>query len=320
MKRFSRSASSWMVAASSSRRRLVEQVGVGPEAAGGAQDRGQRRAQVVRDRGQQRRAQPVRLRRPPGALDVLDQVDALDRERRLVAQRVQQPPLLRGQQRAGPVAVDPDHADRAAAGPHRQEQALRARQRVGAAAGRPVVLPAPVRRGEVGLVQHVLRRIAGAHRDRAVLRQQQDDPDLEHRGDLVGRRPEQVVERADAGQLAAEEVEVLGHLGPLAGRDRLVAHPGGEVARDHGDEEEEEQGDDVVGIGDGEGVERRQEEEVEGQDAEQAGVERGPQAEGDGARQHRRQEDQRHALDAEERSQPEADAERRRHRQRVVAR
>ena len=41
-----------------------------------------------------------------------------------------------------------------------------------------------------------------------------------------------------------------------------------EIAGDHGDDEEEDERDDVLGIGDREGVERRQEEEVEGEHAE----------------------------------------------------
>ena len=101
-----------------------------------AEDRGERRLEIVRDRGEQRRAQAVGLDRALGAVHVLDQVDALDGERRLVGQRVEQTALVGGQQRARLVAVDADDADRAAAGAHRQEQALGAGQRVGTAPGR----------------------------------------------------------------------------------------------------------------------------------------------------------------------------------------
>jgi hypothetical protein len=44
---------------------------------------------------------------------------------------------------------------------HRQEQALGAGQRIGAAAGGAIVLPGPFRRGDIGLVEDVLRRVAG---------------------------------------------------------------------------------------------------------------------------------------------------------------
>ena len=97
-------------------RRGVQRVAVRRQAGGRAEDRRQRRAQIVRDRGQQRRAQPVGLGHQPRAIHVLDQVDPLDRQRRLVGQRIEQPPLIGRQHRPRLVAVDADDADRAAAG------------------------------------------------------------------------------------------------------------------------------------------------------------------------------------------------------------
>ena len=125
----------------------------------------------------------------------------------------------------------PIDADRAAAGAHRQEQALGAGQGVGAAPGGAVVLPGPFRGGEVGLVEHVLGRIAGLDRDRAVLGQQQDDAHLQHQGDLIGGRPQHVVERADAGELAAEGIERFGGPGPRGRGHGLGADARGEIAR-----------------------------------------------------------------------------------------
>ena len=136
--------------------------------AGRAENRGERRLEVMGDRGQQRRAQAVGLGGALDAVHVLDQVNALDGERALVDQRVEQAALVGREQRARLVAVDADDADGAAAGVHRQEQPLGARQRIGAAAGGAVVLPGPFGRGEIGIVERVLRRIAGLHRDRAV--------------------------------------------------------------------------------------------------------------------------------------------------------
>ena len=72
-------------------RRCIERLA---EAGRGAQDRRQRRAQIVRDRGQQRRAQPVGLGHQARAIHILDQVHALDRQRRLVGQRIEQPVLI----------------------------------------------------------------------------------------------------------------------------------------------------------------------------------------------------------------------------------
>ena len=136
-------------------------------------------------------------------------------------ERVEQAALLGGEQRAGALGVEADDADGAAGGAQRHEQAAGAGQRVGAAAGGAVVLVAPVRRGDVGGLERVLGRIAGADRDRAVgVGQQQDHLHVELRGDLVGGGPEHVVERRGAGELAAEGVERLGGAGAAPGRSR----------------------------------------------------------------------------------------------------
>ena len=207
MKRLSRSDSSMMVASRSAFSRIGQRVREIAQRAGRAEHGGERRLEIVRDRGQQRRAQPIRLDRAFRPVHVLDQMHALDGERALIDQGVEQAALVGREQRAGLVAVDADDADRAAAGAHGQEQAFGARQRVRAAAGSAVVLPRPFRGREIRLVEHVLRRIAGLDGDRAVLRQQQHDPHLQHQRGLIGRRPQHVVERADAGQLAAERIE-----------------------------------------------------------------------------------------------------------------
>ena len=113
---------------------------------------------------------------------------------------------------------------------------LRARQGVGAAPGGVVVLPGPFGRGEVGLVQHVLRRIAGLHREPVLARQQQHHTHLQHLRDLIGGRPEQIVQRHDAGQLAAEVVELLGGRRPAAARSMACARTRAvEIAGDHRD-------------------------------------------------------------------------------------
>ncbi len=69
-------------------------------------------------------------------------------------------PLIRREQRTRLVAVDADDADRPAAGTHRQKQALRARQGVGATARRVVALPCPFRRRDVRICKRILRRVA----------------------------------------------------------------------------------------------------------------------------------------------------------------
>ena len=65
-----------------------------------ADDRDQRRTQIVRHRREQRRAQALGLGQQPRLLDVGREVGALDRDRDLIDQRFQQVPLLRRQLRA----------------------------------------------------------------------------------------------------------------------------------------------------------------------------------------------------------------------------
>ena len=72
----------------------------------------QRRPQVVRDRGQQGRAQAVGLGARSAWSRSSTRSDPLDGERGLVGERVEEAPPLGRKDRPGPVAVDADHADR----------------------------------------------------------------------------------------------------------------------------------------------------------------------------------------------------------------
>ena len=161
----------------------------------------------MRDRGQQRGAQPFGFGRTFDAVHLLDQTDALDRERSLIAQSVEEPALIGSEERARLIAVDADHADGAATGMHRQKQALCAGQGVGAAAGGMIVFPSPFRRGEIGVIKGVFGRITGLHCDRSVFWQKNDDPNLQEQRGLISGRPEHIVEGAGAGQFAAEGIK-----------------------------------------------------------------------------------------------------------------
>ena len=259
--RFKRSASSCKVVSNSSRSAAPYLSGKAAQARHGAEDRSERRAQIVRDRGQQRAAQPLGLGQHARLVEPLGERDPLDRHRRLVAQRVEQPPPVGRQQRPGRIAVDTEHADRTAAGAQWQEQALATGQCVGAASGRAVVLPGPARCRHIGGVELVLGRIArGDFEPFAVLdRQQQDGADIQHRRDLIGGRPQQIVERADRGDLAAERVELGRGLGPRPRAQDLAACPRRQIADDDRDDQKKEQREDILGIADRKGVERRQE-------------------------------------------------------------
>ena len=80
--------------------RVVEAGAEIAQGGGGAEHGGQRRLQIMRDRGQQRAAQPVGFHRALDPVHVLDQQHPLDRERALIDQRVQQAALVRRQQAA----------------------------------------------------------------------------------------------------------------------------------------------------------------------------------------------------------------------------
>ena len=147
---------------------------------------------------------PLGFGDPLDAIHFLHQPHPLNRQRTLVQQGVEQAPLVGGQHRSRLVAIDAHHGDGAAASMHRQEQALGAGQRIGAATGGVVVFPRPSRGGEIGVVKDVFRRIAGLDRDRTVLGQQQHDPHFQQQGGLIGGGPKDVVERSGAGKLAAE--------------------------------------------------------------------------------------------------------------------
>jgi hypothetical protein len=136
---------------------------------------------------------------------------------------------------------------------------------VGAIAGRPVGMPRPMRGGEVSFIQRVLRWISTPHGQFFAIGrvgQQQNHPAFDHGGDLKRRRPQQIVKACDAGELAAELIEILGRSGPGAGSDRLGAHQGGEVAGDNGSRGEEDQGHHVFRVGDGKGVNRLEKKEM----------------------------------------------------------
>ncbi len=237
-------------------------------------------------------------------------MDALDRERSLVDQRIEQAALIGGQKRARLVAVDADHADRAAPGAHGQEQALGPGQSVGPSSRGAIVLPCPGRRSEVRIVQRVFRRVAGLDGDRAVLRQEQNDAQFQHRRGLVSGSPQQIVERGDAGELAAEGIELLGRARPCPCREGLRADPRGKIGDEHGDQHEEQESRHVGRSGDGEGVERRQEEKVVAERGGDAGDDRGCEAVANRDRDHGDEEHEIDVFDAKQRLDQNAHAER----------
>ena len=179
--------------------------------------------------------------------------------------------------------------------------------------GGAIVAPRPSSRRRDRPRRAVLGRIAGLDRDRAILRQQQHDAHLQHQRGLIGGGPQHVVERAGAGELAAEGIELTRSCAtrPIAAIG-LRAHARGDIGHHDRDQHEEEEGRDIGRIGDREGVDRRQEEEVVAQRRRDAGQQRRPQAVAHRDADDRGQEHQVDVLDAEPRldQPPTAEAER----------
>ena len=109
-------------------------------------DRNQRGAQVVRDRRQQCRAQPLRLGQKPRILDVAGEVRALDRHRHLIGYGLEEAALLVRQRPRRPFERHGKQPDRAAPRPKRQEEPFRRRQGVRTPPRWLAVLPGPLRR------------------------------------------------------------------------------------------------------------------------------------------------------------------------------
>ena len=195
-------------------------------------------------------AQPFGFRVQAVAIDILREVHTFDGERGLIGQCVEQPALIRRQQRAGLFAIQPDDADGAASRAHRQEQPFGAGQRIRAAPRRRAMFPHPFGGGEIGFIQHVFRRITGAHRNALAFRQQDHDAQLQHLRELERRRPEQIVQGEHACQLATEEKQIFRRLGAFARNDALRPHPRRQIAGDESHDGEEEQRVDILRIGD----------------------------------------------------------------------
>ena len=205
---------------------------VAAQAGDGAEDRGQRRAQVVADRGQQRRAQPLGLRQHADLVDILGQPHPLDRHRRLVDQRVEQALVVGAEQRPRLVAVDADHADLAASRCARAGTAIcrraACRRRAPPAGHWPSsTAPPPARPRRSGPPADSRPPPAASPSSR----QQHDHAQLQHRGDLVGGGPQQVVGRADRRQLAAEPEQLRRRPGPRRGAAAPAAGPGAAGSR-----------------------------------------------------------------------------------------
>jgi hypothetical protein len=100
---------------------------------------------------------------------------------------------------------------------------------------------------------------------------QDDDLAAEDLTDVSTGDGQELVHAARAGQLPAHGIERGRPLLPLAGRQGLGPDAHGQGAGHESDEQHHDEGDDVSGVRDREGEKRRDEEEIEGGDAERGG-------------------------------------------------
>ena len=185
----------------------------------------------------------------------------------------------------GPQGEDADHA---AGRGERLKQPGTPRQGIAAASGGLVVLPDPGRGGEIGLGQLRPGRMPRARHEPAAPGQQDHGLALKLLGHVPCDDRPQVVHPRCGGDLAAEGIERRGARLPLPGAFGLGADASGQVAREHRNDQEHEEREHVLGVGDGEGVDGRDEEEVVEEEAHDHGDDRRSET-----AEHRRGEDAR---------------------------
>jgi len=96
----------------------------------------------------------------------------------------------------------------------------------------------------------IFRRISRRGRQVLAIRQEQHHMQPQHVRDLIGRRPQQVSSVANAGQLTAETVQILGGGGALPRQRWLACVPARSGCwRDARHQHEYQQGDDILRIG-----------------------------------------------------------------------
>ena len=76
--------------------------------------------------------------------------------------------LIRGEKRTGFIAIDSNDADRTTPSAYEQEQTSRTWKGSRPSPWGAIVLPGPLRRGGIGVVEEILRRVA-SFRDAATL-------------------------------------------------------------------------------------------------------------------------------------------------------
>ena len=260
-------------------------------AAGGRHD-GQRRAQVVRDGGEQRVAQRLALGGNTRLLGNFRKARALERKGDLAGEGDEQMTLLRQQHAAHIGGQHRQHAHRAALIPERHVQPACGRQRVGPEAGLAAVIGDPLGNGQIGVAEGALewciRRVAELAPRR---RQQHHGLALEHLGDVPYGHARHAGTAARGGELAAHGVKQRGAPLARARHARLLAHARGESGDHQRNGQHRAESHQILHVRHRERVARRHEEEIERGDIQHRSERRGAPTEPQARHRHPQQVD-----------------------------
>ena len=257
-------------------------------------DGGERGAQVVADRGEQRRAQPVAGAHRIDVAHFRLQPQPFQHQRRLVDQAAEQRQLIGAHGIAGTVAGDAQHRQDTLARLQRLEQPFGGGERPRTLSGGLSGVERPTRRRGVDGVQPV-RRIAGGDDPQVGVGggTEQDRLHPQQPAHVVADHLRRAIGIGDARDLAQETGQRGVGARAGGGQIGLRAHPRGQLAGRDRDAHQDEHRDDILGIVDAERADRRQKEEIVCQAGRKAGVQPGAQAVEAGRGHHRQQIQQR---------------------------
>ena len=177
-----------------------------------AGDRRQRRAQVVRERVEQRVAHLLVFLHRRRVHRLAREQRPIERDRGQIEDRGQRALVLRGDRLVRRMRLEAADRDRPARGDQRPKLIGDARQRAGSPARRLLFLLRPARGAESGGVELRVGRPGGANLQFVPLGDQEHDAAAERRVQMRRGRPEHVVGARCAGKLARVIVERLGDL------------------------------------------------------------------------------------------------------------
>jgi hypothetical protein len=256
-----------------------------------AADRGERRAQVVRDGREHRAAHLFRAGVKNRRSGDLGEIDALERHGPLTRERLEQVPLLGIERTAGLARKEGDHARGPLARHDRNAHRPRSGDRVRPQTRRPAVLEGPARDAEIPRVELFLSR-ARQFDERAVRPgMEDDDRALEGRRTALRHRPRDVPGISGGAEIARQGVERRGVGLAPAYLPLLRLHASRELAEHEARGEHHREREDVARIRHVERVAGRHEEEVVRRDRQRRREDRWPAPHTDRSEDDRDEED-----------------------------